>query len=108
MILQFSGSINNPLEGWVVIHTHSHPTLFQAFEIISHDRGAGAGHLNYGVPKEWVEHLRTADTALATLTPSELEIFCIGEQTKADVIAMRSKELYCTHKMLNSFFEDWN
>ncbi len=96
------------LDGWEIVHKHSYPHLFEAFETLSHDCGAGAGHSNYAVPKEWAPHLKTAETALSTLTNKEYGIFLTGDATEQQEIADRSKELFCTHKMLNSFFEDWN
>lgn len=100
--------VDDLLKGWAVVTQHSHSKLFEAFETISHDCGFEAGHLNYAVPEEWTAHLKTADNALATLSNEELQEFCIGEQSNQNKIAERSKELYCTHKMLWAFFDDWN
>lgn len=100
------GTLTN--EKWVEVTVQSHPALFKAFGIISHDRGAGAGHACYAVPVEWEKHLATADKVLSTLSDEDLEILSIGEDVEAQLIANSNSELFCTHKMLNSFFEGWN
>ncbi len=100
--------MENLLEGWVLVTKESHPTLFESFEDISHDRGSGAGHDNYSVPPEWVDTLNIAEKCLVTLSEEERQEFAIGEQGEVEKIATRSQEFSQTHKMLNSFFEDWN
>lgn len=92
---------------WTIVTKDSHPKLYEAFEAISHDRGAGAGHETYSVPKEWADKIPVTEAALTTLSTEELESFCIGEQGEADTIAKRSLSLGIAHAMLNSFFEDW-
>lgn len=47
----------SPLLGWVLVTATSHPNIFEAFENISHDCGASAGHSNYAVPPEWAVNL---------------------------------------------------
>lgn len=93
---------------WTIVTKDSHLKLYEAFEAISHDRGAGAGHETYSVPKEWADKINAASAALATLSPEEFETFCIGEQREADKIAKRNGDLFAAHALLNSFFEDWD
>lgn len=95
-------------EAFLVITAATHPALHSAFEKISHDAGFGAGHETYSVPEDYVALARIADTALATLTPEELETFSIGDQDEMEVISQRSPELRATNGLLHSFFCDWD
>lgn len=90
-----------------VVTKITHPVLFEAFEIISHDRGAGAGHSNYAVPREWVDRLQPTELALRGLSEPELKTFCIGEEEDQLALA-RTPELLYASDLLNSFFEDWD
>lgn len=87
----------------------SHPSLFEAFETISHDSGGKAGWHSYFVPHAWRPKVAAADAALSTLSPDEMQTFCIGEQTESGAIAARSPELKAAHDLLNAFFDnpDW-
>jgi hypothetical protein len=98
---------------WVLVTEKSHPCIFAAFEIISHDNGAGSGHTNYSVYPSWAPHLNTIEKALAGLgdrgnIDGDFVNFCIGEQEKMEAIAKRSPELALASCMFNSFFEGWD
>lgn len=95
------------LKGWVLVTQQSYPTLFRAFETISHDVGAGAGHTNYSVPPEWVDKLALVEKELSLLSTADLETLLIGEDSEAIAIVARSDNLLIVHKMLNAFFDDW-
>lgn len=83
------------------------PTLHAAFETISHDGGAGAGHAVYFVPEGWTENLDAIEATLAGLSADDLQTFAIGEEREAAAIAARDPALAQAHELLNAFFEDW-
>lgn len=91
----------------VFVTPQSHPVLFQALEMISHDRGAGAGHSHYAIPAEHGKHLDEVEDAVKHLTATELETFAIGEGSEAQAIADREPGLGVAHKFLDAFFEDF-
>lgn len=85
----------------------SHPTIFEAFETISHDCGARAGHSFYEVPAPWSSRLAEFETALYPLGEDELHTFCIGEQDEMIAI-MAEYKLDAACDFLTAFFEsDW-
>lgn len=85
----------------------TYPLLHAAFEAISHDCGAGAGHETYWVPDEWSPHVPDAEAALATLSAEERQTFAIGEHSEVEALANRSTALTMAHRMLNAFFGDF-
>lgn len=99
---------------WAVVTAATHPRLHAAFEIISHDRGSGAGHATYSVPQEWVGSIDDVESYLVTLVDADLQTLCIGEES--DMMEIVRREGTATSKrslaelaseMLNAFFEDW-
>ena len=86
----------------------SHPTLFRAFETISHDCGRQAGHEVYTVPHPWDAVVPVADTALASLSASDFETVCIGETTEAEEIIHNSTlDMEMVGELLDAFFEEF-
>ncbi len=89
-----------------------HPGLFAAFELISHDCGRQAGHLNYAVPLEWVERIETVggiDDQLEVLrkgAPDNFTILCIGEERECDDIVQKYR-LQDANRLLQAFFEEF-
>lgn len=77
------------------------PTLFEAFETISHDGGGRAGHRSYVLAGSW--DFARVDRELATLTAEQLQEFCIGDH---DENADRRAELPYCEEVLNAFFEE--
>ena len=93
----------------IVITAKSHPTLFAAFELISHDCGRQAGHQNYAVPVEYQSRLPGIEHNLARLladADSDFECLCIGEQTESRQIVADYK-LDVTDELLQRFFEEF-
>lgn len=87
----------------------SHPALFEAFEIISHDSGNLAGWACYDTPPCWEPALKVMDKALANLDDRELQEFCIGEsQQQEDVLNQGGDALVMAGAFLTMFFEqEW-
>jgi hypothetical protein len=90
--------------GYIVVTEVSHPRLYKALDMISHDGGGGAGHLNYALDDKWEPQIGRVDDALKSLSDEELEEFAIGEQTRQDEIAARSPDLTTASKVFNCFF----
>lgn len=95
------------LAGWTSVTAQSSPRLHRAFEIISHDRGSGAGHATYSVPPKWVSAIPVAEVVLGRLCDEDLETLCIGEVSEQEQIAGLSAAHEMTSRMLEAFFEDW-
>lgn len=91
----------------MLVDKNNYPSVFEVFEIISHDRGSGAGHSYYAVPDEWAIFVKIAETELLELTAEERETFAIGEETEAEAIGFRSINLIKTHAFLNAFFNEF-
>lgn len=89
---------------WLVIDQVSHPKLYHAFEVISHDSGAGAGHTNYCVPADESARVATAEAQLTPLTDDEIETLSIGEAEEMDALVAKHG-LADTHALFNEFFE---
>jgi hypothetical protein len=95
----------------VIVNAITHAALFKAFETISHDSGAGASATEYPVPQAWAEvdgfSLTAINFALACLDEQELTVFCIGEESEAQLLIERGPELVAAHRLLTAFFEGW-
>ena len=89
-----------------VITASNFPTIFAAFEMISHDGGRQAGHQNYAVPLEYEKNLPVIDHALRMLTEVELNVLCIGEQSEAAAIVDRYG-LRTSDELLQRFSEEF-
>lgn len=81
----------------------SHPALFRACEIVSHDAGAQAGWSSHTVP---AGDLATIEAELAELSPDELETFCIGDEDEREDLMVRRPGLVAACELLNDFFDD--
>jgi hypothetical protein len=95
------------LDGWTTVTKASHPVLFQAFEVISHDRGSGAGHTNYSVPPKWAIEVDGVEAALSSLDKEALETLCIVGRSKASDVD-RDGRLKQANALLNDFYDDWS
>ena len=91
----------------VTVTAQSHPALFHAFELISHDRGTQAGHASYEVPATWALLVPRTEAELTPLTAEELETFAIGEESEAQAVALR-QQLVVAPLLLNAFFSEWS
>ena len=92
----------------VLVTADDFPALHKAFEIVSHDGGAGCGYPDYAVPEHHRMQLGPINAALAELSEDDLETFCIGEQTEQ--LAMRDRDggtpaLAWAHDLLCKFSE---
>ena len=90
----------------MTVTAQSHPALFRAFELISHDRGTQAGHTSYEVPVPYDDYVAWVNSQLRQLSPEELETFAIGEETEALALAS-AKGFRTSHTFLNAFFNEW-
>jgi len=93
----------------MVITAASHPALFAAFELISHDTGRQAGHQNYAIPLEYTTHLTAIEGRLAELRTTvecDFETLCIGEEMEMEQVA-RAHGLEYSNTLLQRFFEEF-
>jgi len=81
----------------------SHPTIYKALDMISHDMGHGAGWTSYPIPDSWWKHIAAIEAALLTLSPDDFETFCIGDDKAMLEIANRSTHLYLSSMMFDAF-----
>lgn len=91
-----------------IITKEGHPTLFEACEVISHDRGSGAGHKSYTIPVgREVADLAEAELREFRATASEdaWNTFLCGDQDLADEIRAQGK-VTAADAVLGLFFED--
>lgn len=93
----------------VVITKASHPAIFEAFEMISHDCGRQAGHSNYAIPIDCTTDLAEVEASLADLlatADSDFECLCIGEAEESAEI-VRGYKLQRADTLLHAFFEEF-
>lgn len=83
------------------------PTLFEAFETISHDSGTAAGHDVYFVPEAWTARLDEIETALCSLPVADFQRFVLPEDDAAGLIAGLNPDLHAANRLLGAFFDDW-
>jgi hypothetical protein len=84
-------------------------SIFNAFELISHDCGRQAGHLNYAIPLSWEKEAINIDFKLRQLekdSKEAFETFCIGEKGKAEEIA-QLRNMNDANDLLQRFFEEF-
>lgn len=85
---------------------HSHPTLYRALDMVSHDMGIGAGWTSYPIPDHWWTLADLIEPALFELSETDLKTFCIGDDTEMSAIAARSITLQVASVMLDQFASD--
>jgi|SRR5688572_16733551 len=93
----------------VLITKDNYPTIFKAFELISHDRGSGAGHINYTVPASYSEDLGFIEYNLKSILENADDDFtclCIGDIDEAAKI-VEAYKIHITDKFLTAFFEEF-
>jgi hypothetical protein len=93
----------------IAVKPTNFPTIYEAFETISHDYGGGCGHSYYLVPTciERQIDLHDIEGALRELSPEQLETFCIGETRDMEAIKNSSAELPNAYWFLKAFFNYW-
>ena len=93
----------------IVITKDSHPAIFAAFELISHDCGRQAGHQNYAIPMECASNLDEIEADLTTLrteADSDFECLCIGEASESERV-VKDYKLEHVDWLLQAFFEEY-
>ena len=93
----------------VLITEQSHPSIFKAFETISHDCGRQAGHKNYAIPMEFESGLADAEARLKYLLENadlDFECLCIGESEERDKIVI-AYGLNAVDNLLEDFSEEF-
>lgn len=96
----------------MTITPDTYPTVYKAFETISHDRGSQAGWPSYHIPDSKVspESLRQIEHALAHLTEADLDEFCTGEYGTMLAIALvrhsNQPIIYLMHFSTNGAVDD--
>lgn len=93
---------------YIEVTARSHPKVYQALDLISHDQGAGAGHDTYAVPIEYEDKLPAIESALGTIHPTQFQTFCIGDEAVQKRIAATCPELSDASNFLDAFFEDFD
>ncbi len=92
----------------MLITKEEFPAIFAAFEKISHDSGAQAGHTNYVIDMSWKSTIQEIERDLAKLleeADSDFDILCIGdEEERIDVV--RGHRITLADKLLQEFFEE--
>ena len=78
----------------------THPSLFEALEIIT-----SGGQPSYDIPAPWDAVVPEIEAALAKLSPTELEVFAIGEENDMMAVIGEAYDLTTAHIFLNEFFE---
>ena len=98
-----------PQDGDVEVTASTFPTLHDAFEAISHDSGASAGHDSYFVPAVWAYWLPSIEKTMAAMDPAERDDgFVLGESSEVEALVRRRPELAPAHRLLNAFFDDFH
>lgn len=98
---------HNPQPDDTIVTADRFATIHTAFETISHDQGASAGHLQYAVPAPFHALLAGVDADLADLDDVALETFCIGEDDEIAGMIDRQPSLSAAHNLLTAFAADW-
>lgn len=88
------------------VTAESHPTLYRALDMLSHDLGLGAGWTSYPIPDHWWTLADLIDASLFALSETDLQTFCIGDDAEMSAIAARSITLQVAHVMLDQFASD--
>lgn len=91
----------------MLITAESYPSIFKAFETISHDSGNQAGHVNYAIPLSWEKQLPFIEHNLSQLllnADGDFECLCIGDEDDRTRI-VKDYKLEITDKLLQEFFE---
>jgi hypothetical protein len=87
----------------------NYPTIFKAFELISHDSGRQAGHENYAVPKSWLSVINEIERDLTNLlqdADSDFECLCTGDDEDRNRV-VHGYRLTLADKLLQQFFEEF-
>lgn len=87
----------------------SHQALFKAFELISHDCGRQAGHINYAVPLVYQDKIQSFEDKLAYLwmnADSDFECLCTGDWDERGRI-VKDYKLEEVDELLQRFFEEF-
>lgn len=93
-----------------LVTKESHPSLFKAFETISHDCGRQAGHTNYAVPLVYEDKLSQFESQLAKLlekADSDFECLCTGDSDECRQI-IKDYHLEVVDELLQRFFEEFS
>ena len=92
---------------YVEVRSDPYRAIYYAFDLISHDTGAGAGYACYPVPRQHAAELDAIEAALAALAETELREFAVGDYDAQRAIAERSSELKAAHALLGAFLRGW-
>lgn len=85
------------------VTSSSHPTLYEALDMISHDMGNGAGWTSYPIPDDWWQYIDRIEAGLLTLSPEDFKTFCIGDDKEMEAIAKRHEDLRIASIMFDAF-----
>ena len=89
----------------------SHPAIFAAFELISHDGGRQAGHQNYVVPLAEFTPAQLDDFDLQLMrlsrdADSDFDCLCTGDEEERNRI-VKDYNLADVDRLLQRFFEEF-
>lgn len=94
----------------ILVTKDNYPTIFKAFELISHDGGRQAGHINYAVPIVYEKDLSIFEDCLSFLlkkSEQSFEDFCIGEEENRKRI-VKEYLMIKTDEFLQRFSEEFS
>ena len=77
------------------------PTLLTAFEIVANAVDVSGPFM---VPRRLLRELPAMEGALSTLSPDDLETFCIGEQTDQEILLKRNPTLAEVSSLIDAHF----
>ena len=92
-----------------LVTANNFPTVFKAFELISHDCGRQAGHVNYAVPRTWWSVIQEIERDLAKIledADSDFECLCTGDEDERQRI-VTDYRITLADKLLQEFFEEF-
>lgn len=93
-----------------LVTENNYPSIFKAFELISHDCGRQAGHKNYAVPLSWQGVIQEIESDLFNLlqdADSDFECLCIGDEEDR-VRIVQGYRIILVDKLLQEFFEEFS
>lgn len=92
----------------ILITAENYPAIFKAFEMISHDSGNQAGHINYAINMVWSSVIKEIEHDLAEMlldADGDFECLCIGEEIERQLI-VQNYRITLADKLLQEFFEE--
>ncbi len=91
----------------IIITPGSHPGIYHALDICSHDCGGRAGHAGYVLDPKWADYLERVEKKLtefrAAVSSDDYEEFLIGEQDESVRLCRLHSLTHC-QRLLTDWF----